>query len=141
MPSNKCFKAFDTVNHYVLFKKLLMRGIPIPIASFLLHWYCSQLVCVHWNGTDSAKFSVSNGVCQGGVLSPSLFTVYVDSFLCAVHESGHGCYWHSKFAGALSYADDLTILVPPADGLLKCWEYVRNLLAHTMFVSIQPKLS
>ena len=55
-------KAFDTVDHYVLFKKLLTRGILIPIARFLLHWYRNQLVCVRWNGTDSAKFSVSNGV-------------------------------------------------------------------------------
>ena len=30
-------KAFDTVDHYVLFKKLLTRGIPIPIARFLLY--------------------------------------------------------------------------------------------------------
>ena len=52
-------KAFDTVDHYVLFKKLLTRGIPIPIARFRLHGtYHSQLVCVRWNGTDSAKFSV-----------------------------------------------------------------------------------
>ena len=111
-------KAFDTIDQYVL-----LSGILIPIARLLLYWYCSQLVCVHWNGTDSAKFSVSNGVRQGGVLSPILFTVYVDSLLCALRESACGCYWHSIFACALCYADDLLILAPSsADGLRKMLE-------------------
>ena len=112
-------KAFDTVDHFVLFKKLLERGIPVPITRFLLCWYRSQLVCVRWNSIDSSKFSVRNGVRQGGVLSPILFTVYVDSLLDALRASGRGCYWHSLFAGAFCYADDLTILTPSADGLRK----------------------
>ena len=111
--------AFDTVDHFVLFKKLLERVIPVPIARFLLRWYRSQLVCVRWNSIDSSKFSVRNGVRQGGVLSPNLFTVYVDSLLDALRASGRGCYWHSLFAGAFCYADDLAILAPSADGLRK----------------------
>ena len=51
-----------SITTYVLFKKWLTRGIRIPIARFLLHWYQGQSVCVRWNGTDSAKFSVSNGI-------------------------------------------------------------------------------
>ena len=90
------------------------------------------MVYVRWNGTDSAKFSVSNGVRQGGQLSPILFTVYVDSLLCALHESG--CYWHSIFAGALCYADDLMIVAPSADGLRKmlevCKEFARSHHVH-----------
>ena len=46
------------------------------------------------------------------MLNPLVFTVCVDSLLCDLHESGHGCYWHSIFASALCYADDLTILAP-----------------------------
>ena len=60
----------------------------------------------------------------GGVLSPILFTDYVDSLLC---ESGCGCYWHNIFAGVLCYAD-LKIFAPSADGLRKmlevCEEFV-----------------
>ena len=45
--------------------------------------YSDQNVCarVSWNGQFSNKFSVSNGVRQGGVLSPILFTVYIDDLL------------------------------------------------------------
>ena len=64
------------------------------------------------------------------MLSPILFTVYVDSLLCALRESGRGCYGHSIFAGALCYADDLKILAPSADGLRKmlevCEEFARS---------------
>ena len=36
---------------------------------------------VNWNGECSSTFSVGNGVKQGGVLSPVLFTVYLGSII------------------------------------------------------------
>ena len=58
------------------------------------------------------------------MLSPILFTDYVDSLLC---ESGCGCYWHNIFAGVLCYVD-LKIFAPSTDGLRKmlevCEEFV-----------------
>ena len=63
------------------------------------------------------------------------FTGYIGSLLCALRESGCSCYWHSVYAGALCYADDLMILAPSADDLRKM------LVAHTVFVSTWPKLS
>ena len=38
-------------------------------------------MCVRWNSSVSDSFHVLNGVRQGGVLSPMLFAVYVDSLL------------------------------------------------------------
>ena len=38
---------------------------------------------VKWNGSLSGTFSASNGVKQGGVLSPLLFTVYQDQLILA----------------------------------------------------------
>ena len=64
-------------------------------------------------------FQVTNGVRQGGVLSPILFTIYFDSLFECLQASGRGCYWDNHFAGALSYADDLTILAPSPDALRK----------------------
>ena len=40
-----------------------------------------QFLSVRWNTTFSTKFGVSNGVRQGGVISPILFTVYIDELL------------------------------------------------------------
>ena len=59
-------------------------------------------------------FRVSNGVRQGGVLSPVLFSVYNDELLHKLKDSGVGCYMGCEFAG---YADDLALLVPSPSAL------------------------
>ena len=117
-------KAFDLVDHSVLFKKLLQRNMPKPLVRFLLRWYKSQHLRIRWMGKSSDCFQVSNGVRQGGVLSPILFTIYVDSLLESLRASGRGCHWEDHFSGALCYADDLTILAPCPDAL-------RKMLAHS----------
>ena len=112
------FKAFDLVNHCILFDKLLDRGTPKPVVHLLLRWYRFQQLCIHWMGRSSEYFQVTNGVCQGGVLRPILFTIYFDSLL-EVKASSRGCYWGNHVAGALCYTDDLTILAPSPDVLRK----------------------
>ena len=110
-------KAFDLVNHEVLFQKLIDRGLPLPVVRFLSSWYRDQQMCVRWGHSLSKSFRVSNGVRQGSVLSPVLFSVYVDSLLDSLEESSVGCYWGHQFAGALCYADDLVLLAPTASAL------------------------
>ena len=59
----------------------------------------------------SPLFSVTNGVRQGGVLSPILFTVYLDDLLSSL-KNGIGCHWDGLFVGAAFYADDIAPLAP-----------------------------
>ena len=63
-----------------------------------------------WNQKHSTEFSVSNCVRQGGVLSPILFTIYIDDLLAELEELGVGCYWNNHFLGAVCYADDIALL-------------------------------
>ena len=72
-------KAFDRVKHSVLFDKLVQRGVPEYIVRILFYWYAHQTMCVRWGSSISSSFRVSNGVRQGGILSPYLFNVYVDN--------------------------------------------------------------
>ena len=80
--TSTCFldasKAFDKINHFKLFRKLLDRKTPIVIVRILLFWYSKQTVFVKWVRCISNYFSISNGVRQGGILSPKLFSGYVD---------------------------------------------------------------
>ena len=89
--------------------------MPKPIVRLLLHWYMTQKMRVQWSGRASDYFEISNGVRQGGVLSPVLFTIYLDSLLESLRASGRGCYWKDHFSGALCYADDPSILAPSPD--------------------------
>ena len=59
------------------------------------------------------------------MLSPVLFTIYIDKLLLEQRQQVAGCYWNSYFAGAYAYADDLAILAPSASalkGMLRCCE-------------------
>ena len=110
-------KAFDRVNHEKLFRLLIRRQVPPAILRFLFSWYQSQLFMVRWNKTLSSSFGASNGVRQGGVLSPILFTVYIDELLTRLSRLGIGCYSGHLFAGSLGYADDIALLAPSPSAL------------------------
>ena len=105
-------KAFDCVAYTALFNRLLSIGLCPLITRVLLYMHVSQQVCVKWSGLVSECFSASNGVKQGGVLSPVLFSVYTDIMLSRLRQCGAGCHVGNVFCGALAYADDVVILAP-----------------------------
>lgn len=63
-------KAFDRVNHDKLFIKLSNRGVPGYLIRILIFWYSQQTMQVKWGESVSDSFRVSNGIRQGGILSP-----------------------------------------------------------------------
>ena len=79
--------------HTIVLDKLLSRGLPNVMVRFLLSWYQFQRLRTKWNGFTRDAFSVSRGVRQGGVVSPLLFTVYIDDLLKELSQSSVGCYW------------------------------------------------
>ena len=112
-------KAFDRVNHWSLFKKLLQRGIPHILVRLIIFWYRSQSVCVKWGSVISPSFSVLNGVRQGGILSPMLFNLYVDDLSSLLSSSKVGCIFGDQVINHISYADDLVVFCPSSKGLQK----------------------
>ena len=74
-------KAFDRVLHSLLFTKLIKRNVPMCFVRLLRNWYKNQTMQVRWGNHLSDPFGVSNGVRQGGVLSPTLFAVYMNGYL------------------------------------------------------------
>ena len=71
---NVCFldisKAFDKVNHYSLFCKLMNHNTPVEFINVLVNWYSRCSYSVRIDMTLSHTFRTICGVCQGGVLSP-----------------------------------------------------------------------
>ena len=87
-------KAFDRINHDTLFKKLVNRKFnePAYIVRLLVFWYSHQQMFVRWGNVMSSVFIESNGVRQGGVLSPYLFNVYMDGLSEMLNTCRTGCY-------------------------------------------------
>ena len=110
-------KAFDLVSFPKLFTLLFDRGLPVPILRVLLDTYKRQRVSTVWNAMKSDSFTVTNGVRQGAVLSATLYTIYVDELMKRLKKNQVGCEIGGLFAGALAYADDVTLLCPTIDGL------------------------
>ena len=111
------YKAFDRVKHSMLFTKLLRRGAPGYIVRLLMFWYAHQTMCVRWGGSVSSKFTVSNGVRQGGILSPFLFNVYMDDLSVNLKKCPTGYIAGGTVVNHLMYADDIVLLSPSATGL------------------------
>ena len=57
----------------------------------------SQDVCVLWGNSISPTFNVTNGVRQGSLLSPLLFSVYVDELSSELKASQIGCFVNNEY--------------------------------------------
>ena len=110
-------RAFDTIDHGRLFRELLNSGCPKVLVLFLLQWYCDQSMSVRWKSSVSSSFKCSNGVRQGGVMSPVLFAIYLDALLLRLKKLGIGCHYGDIYSGAIAYADDVILLAPSAYAL------------------------
>ena len=130
-PVFSCFldlsKAFDLVSFSNLFSKLRDRIGSIFIR-LLAYIYVFQSCCVDWHGTKSKPFNVACGIRQGAVLSPILFSIYIDDLFHILSSSGFGCHINNLFYGIVGYADDLVLLSPDLHGLQCMFDITKTFL-------------
>jgi hypothetical protein len=103
-------KAFDKVNHYSLFIKLMNVKIPRNFIEILKDWSCNVSTCVRWECTYSNFVKLNCGVRQGGVLSPFLFAIVVDDIIVDLSSKKLGCHISQICCGVFLYADDIILL-------------------------------
>ena len=92
--------------------KIFELCLSVILENYLLFWYSKQTVCVKWGRCISDYFSISNGVRQGGILSPKLFSVYVDDLSDKLVESKVGCSIDNLCMNHVMYADDSCLMAP-----------------------------
>ena len=110
-------KAFDSVNHEKLIKKLSRKGIPDYVTRLIEYWYQNQFVKVKYKSCYSAEWRISNGVRQGGILSGLFFNIYIDSLLEKISSLNVGCSLGIIRSNVIAYADDLVLIAPSKNAL------------------------
>ena len=92
-------KAFDTVNHEILLKKLENYGFRGIINDWFRSYLTDRKQKVVINGFESVSRNLPHGVPQGNVLGPILFLIYINDL--------HRCIKHST---TYHFADDTNLL-------------------------------
>ena len=103
-------KAFDRMNRSALFLKMMNRRCPLTLINLLDEWFEKSVSAVRWGDFLSDTFVMRSGTRQGGVLSPILFSLFVDDVLVKLDELNCGCYINNICVNSFCYADDLILL-------------------------------
>ena len=108
-------KTYDKIDHWQLFNKLFNIHVPVFIVNILVYWYSRREMFIRYGNTYSTKFLVTNGVNQGGILSPCLFNVYMNNL--SLYQYGIGGSLRDNIINHLCYADDLCLISLSSSGM------------------------
>ena len=108
-------KAFDSLWHEGLIKKLINLNIPKAMIHIIYSFLTNRCFQVRINNTLSQVTNIQAGVPQGSTLSPSLFNLYINDFPTLPN-----CI-------TAQFADDTAILAKSKQGNI-AFEHIQNAL-------------
>ena len=113
-------KAYDTVNRHVLWTVLMNSGVNGRMLKTLQAMYETVQACVLNNNEPSRLFTCLQGLKQGCVASPILFSLLINKLANEIITNGrHGIHFdHNEMElFVLLFVDDLTLLASTVIGL------------------------
>ena len=93
-------KAFDTVDHGILLKKLYAIGIRGNVHKWFESYLNNRSQYVVYNNAKSTVKTITHGVPQGSILGPLLFLLYINDFSRA-----------SDLLFSIIFADDTSVFL------------------------------
>ena len=96
-------KAFDTIDHEILFQKMTHIGFSMEVIKWFKSYLSKRTFAVSINDKTSSYGDLKCGVPQGSILGPLLFLLYVNDMKQAIK------------GDLLLYADDSCILCQHKD--------------------------
>lgn len=109
-------KAFDSLCHSILIKKLQSLGVSIKTLEWFKSYLSNREQRTRVANVLSDPLTVTHGVPQGSILGPMLFTLYIND----LHKS-------VKFSNVESYVDDTKIFLSfETKDLQSCLQQIRH---------------
>jgi hypothetical protein len=96
--------AFPSLGREYMFRTLKTQGVPDSFINAIGKLYTNNKNFIKLDGKTSEAFTVKSGVRQGCPLSPVLFALALDPFLCYLR---HSCPQETMIK---AYADDMAVI-------------------------------
>ena len=103
-------KAFDRIDRNLLFFKLLKYNIRGKIYNTIKLLYSATFNTIRINNFYTDWFPSTSGVRQGDTLSPTLFSIFINSLATELNELKLGLQVGNTHVSILLYADDMVLL-------------------------------
>ena len=141
-------KAFDTVNHKILIEKLKILGFQQETCEWIGSYLSNRYQRVVVGDETSDWVHIENGVPQGSILGPLLFTILVSDMRWHIWDGSYHQYADDTDLLFESSVDDINETIVKANNVLEkitnyCNDNVLNLNAGKskfMFVGTRPGL-
>ncbi len=96
-------KAFDTVDHVILLKKLRKSNLDDASVNWFRNYLSDRYQCVKCQSVKSEKKLITTGVPQGSILGPLLFILYLNDLTEFIQDCSVSLYTNDT---ALCYSSD-----------------------------------
>ena len=103
-------KAFDRLNHDILFNKIYHGGIHGKLWILLRNLYRNMSIKVKWEEQFTEDIQILQGIQQGAKLSTTLYKYYNNTILDSISHSDIGTHIGSIGIPAPTCADDIAVL-------------------------------
>ena len=103
-------KAFPSVRRDSLLRALHDVGVTGSIWYVICSMYENTQSTIVIGTSASTGYEIRNGVREGAILSPLLFTIFLNPLLLELRKLKLGLHHGKTWCGALAYADDLVLI-------------------------------
>ena len=110
-------KAFDKINHSILIDKLHKSGLPKHIIGIIAYMMNNSYANIFVNNIATDLWKIGNGTRQGGLISPLIFSYYINGIIDDVSQMASGCELGGIKTNIICYADDICLLAPSNQAL------------------------
>ena len=102
--------AYDSVDRSILYDDCIKKGINIVFVETLRQLFDFNVAKIRINNRNSRTFPLLSGVQQGSILSPLLYTIFIEKIIVALR-NGPGLRIDKRLnANCLLYADDIALI-------------------------------